>query len=164
LNPSDFLSLAIEASIAIAGFSGIVVALGRRKVGDWDTIDRVQLRGILLASITAFLVSGLALILLTTNISLDSIWRIVSLVNLGVFGIALPSGIRQAMSQSKEQLKVTQRMAVFSCVAAVCMLLAANIVYLAAFWPFAVAIYFAMCMALLNFVQMLWRAIFGVPH
>ena len=126
-------------------------------------MDRMQLRGLLLASITAFLVSGLALILLTTNVSLDSIWRITSLVNLGAFGVALPSGIRLARSQPTEQLKITQRVAVFSCVAAVCMLLAANVVYIAAFWPLAVAIYFAMCMALLNFVQMLWRVIFGAP-
>lgn len=163
MDPSDFLSLAIEASVAIVGFSGIVVVLGPRQFGDWDTMDRMQLRALLIASITPFTISGLTLVLLTSDIPLESIWRSMSLVNLGVFGVALPSGVRLARSQSTEQLKIIQRVAVFSCVAAVCMLLVANVVYIAAFWPLALAIYFQICMALLSFVQLLWRSIFGAP-
>lgn len=163
MDPSDFLSLAIEASVAIVGFSGIVVVLGPRQFGDWDAMDRMQLRALLIASITPFTISGLTLVLLTSDIPLESIWRSMSLVNLGVFGVALPSGVRLARSQSTEQLKIIQRVAVFSCVAAVCMLLVANVVYIAAFWPLALAIYFQICMALLSFVQLLWRSIFGAP-
>ena len=163
MDPSDFLSLAIEASIAVLGFSGIVVVLGQRQFGEWDTMDRMQLRALLISSSTPIVISGLALILLTTDTSLESIWRVMSVVNLCLFGVALPSGIRLTRLQPKNQLKITQRVAVFSCVAIVCVLLAANVA-IAAFWPFAVAIYFSICMALLNFVQLLWRAIFGAPE
>jgi len=163
LNPSDFLSLAVEASIAIIGFSGIVVVLGRKRVGEWDTMDRMQLRALLVAGATPFTMSGLALVLLTTDVALDSVWRVMSVATFGSIVIFLPSGIRQVRAQSPEELKIVQRVVVLSCLAAVILLLVANVIYIAAFWPLAVAIYFEICMALLSFVQLLWRSIFEAP-
>ncbi|MFV8816925.1 hypothetical protein [Haliea sp. E17] len=73
MHPADFFSLVIETSITIAGFSGIVIVLGRRVDGVWSARDRIQLRALLLSSMTPIAISGLGLLLLTTDIQL--LWR-----------------------------------------------------------------------------------------
>ena len=47
---NEALGAAIEVAIAIAGFSGIVAAVGRRGAGDWTSIDQLRLRVLLTAS------------------------------------------------------------------------------------------------------------------
>ena len=44
------LGSAIEVAIAIAGFSGIVAAVGRRAAGSWTDSDQLNLRILLTAS------------------------------------------------------------------------------------------------------------------
>lgn len=163
MHPDDFLVLAVEAGITIAGFTGIVVVLGRRQLGNWTTAERLQLRGLLFASIFPVAISGLALVLLTAEVFPVLIWRIASLAILVILAIAIPSAIRQARSQPREHANRAERRIIFASLSAISLLLAANLVWLGAFWPLALTLYFQIGMALFNFIQLLWRAIFTEP-
>jgi len=163
MQPSDFLSLVIEASITIAGFSGIVVVLGRRQVGDWSLTDQIQFRALLTTSITPIAVSGLGLVLLVSEIPSDYVWRICSLINFGLLATGIPTGIRRANKRPKNEINRVHRLVIISSGTAVILLLFANAVAIAAFWPLSVALSFMIGMAIFNFIQLLLRAIFDVP-
>jgi hypothetical protein len=68
VEPSDALVATIEASIALAGFSGIVVVLGSRSEGEWQSHEDLRLTNLLGASFQAFLVSLLGILLLSAQL------------------------------------------------------------------------------------------------
>lgn len=49
----DSLLVFGEIGVALAGFSGITVAIGRRAQGHWDEVDRNRLQDLLIASLGA---------------------------------------------------------------------------------------------------------------
>jgi hypothetical protein len=63
LNAVDFLSTIAQVSVAIAGFSGIVVAIGHRAAGALTAIERLRLVGLLAESffILALVVTAMIL-------------------------------------------------------------------------------------------------------
>ena len=65
-------------AVALAGFTGVVVAFGSRSNGTWDPGDRLRLGFMMEASLTAGGFSLLALALLSTNLKLDWVWKISS--------------------------------------------------------------------------------------
>ena len=69
------LGSAIEVAIGLAGFSGIVAAVGRRGAGHWTAIDQVRLRVLLTASGMA-LVWAFLPFLLVDAVDLAAFWRI----------------------------------------------------------------------------------------
>ena len=74
MQPSDLLSLIVEVGVAIVGFSGIVLVLGRRSTGEWTPLDRARFQGLLNASFLPLAFSGLALVLLAAGLSEPDIW------------------------------------------------------------------------------------------
>ena len=83
------LGSVIEVAVGIAGFSGIVAAVGRRREGRWDPMDQLLLRVLLLATGIAILFAFLPF----TMIELMEprlVWRILSgLLAAWVLGIAI---------------------------------------------------------------------------
>ena len=69
------LGAAIEVAIAIAGFSGIVAALGRRSPGGWTATDQLQLQALLTASATAGLFAFLPFVLHEATGDSHTTWR-----------------------------------------------------------------------------------------
>jgi hypothetical protein len=67
LNAVDFLSTIAQVSVAIAGFSGIVVAIGHRAAGALTAIERLRLVGLLAESFFILALVVTAMILLTTR-------------------------------------------------------------------------------------------------
>ena len=139
------------------------LAIRHRQAGDWSLTDRLQFRALLTTSITPIAVSGLGLVLLVSEIPMDYAWRICSLFNFGLLAIGIPKGIRRANKRPKNEINRVQRFIILSSGTAVILLLFANTVAIAAFWPLSVALSFMIGMAIFNFIQLLLRAIFDVP-
>jgi hypothetical protein len=69
----------IEVAIALAGFSGIVAAVGRRGVGQWSSADQLLLRVLLMSSGMAILFAFLPYILIDL-LEPSVVWRSLSSV------------------------------------------------------------------------------------
>ena len=77
MNWESSLESAIEVAIGIAGFSGIVSAVGRRGAGHWTEVDQFRLRVLLTASGSALVFSFLPFMLIDL-IDPTPTWRLVS--------------------------------------------------------------------------------------
>jgi hypothetical protein len=159
LNPGDVLSLIVEVCVAIAGFSGIVIVLGRRQSGEWTSVDRLRLDGLLNASVAPMSISGLALILLASRVPSDSVWWICSGVYAVLYGLFWARYMRRAAKLTPEETNRTQMVTVAVSGTATILLLAANALLLHAFWPLAVGLSYHVGLALFNFFGLLQRAV-----
>jgi hypothetical protein len=79
MNHFDALFIISELALGIAGFSGVVVALGARP-GVWPRVDRLRLATLLASSLGALVVALITLMLLMLNASEALIWSISSLL------------------------------------------------------------------------------------
>ncbi len=70
------LSSAIEVSIAIAGFSGIIAVFGRRNVEGWGIEEKLRMQILLTASAAAGLFSFLPFVLFEGGLEAEASWRI----------------------------------------------------------------------------------------
>jgi hypothetical protein len=100
VEPTDALYNIVEASLALAGFAGIVTALGHRPSGQWRLDDRDRIVNLLLATLLPFVLALLALVLIHAEVT--SAWRMSSacfaLLLLGNFVV----GIRDVLRARKE--------------------------------------------------------------
>ncbi len=164
MQPADFFSLVIEISITIVGFSGIVIVLGRRAQGEWTARDQIQLRGLLISSITAIAISGLGLLLLTTEMPIGYVWRICSVFTIGLFAFQATIGIRRAQRLLSKEFNWPATYIFLSVAIALAVLLGmANAVVIVAFWPIALLLIWLISVSLFHFIQLLWREIVEVP-
>ena len=76
MNWSEALGSGIEVAIAIAGFSGIIAAVGRRGSGDWTPTDQLRLRVVLTASGVAGAFAVLPFIFLDAGLDAELFWRL----------------------------------------------------------------------------------------
>jgi hypothetical protein len=149
---SDALSSAIEVAVAIAGFSGIVAAVGRRGAGEWTPADQLRLRMLLTASGVAGAFAFLPFILLDTGLDPSLVWRAGSATQ-GVWLLGIPLYRRSQASRMNTTLAFPT---VFLAVrlAAIGVLLL-NTAYLAAAWPYVVGVIVQLSVAFMTFVQLL---------
>jgi hypothetical protein len=75
MNWESALGSAIEVAIALAGFSGIIAAMGRRGAGRWTAGDQILLRILLTASGVALVWAFLPFVILDA-IDPPAFWRI----------------------------------------------------------------------------------------
>jgi len=158
MQPEDFLSLVVEVSITIVGFSGIVIVLGRRAMGEWSSKDLAQFRALLVTSITPIAFSGLGLFLLTTEIPLNAIWRVCSLFFVASYFIQATIGIRRAKNLLKDDIDKGRVFVLLSGATLLALLGLVNAVVFAAFWPLALTLLWLIGVSIFNFVELLWRA------
>ena len=78
----DTLQTIAELSIALAGFTGIVAALGRRAQGEWEPHERARLESLLWAAVGGVVFSMAPSVVASSGLSEATIWR----VGNGVFG------------------------------------------------------------------------------
>jgi hypothetical protein len=151
----------VEVSIAIAGFSGIVVVLGRRQAGEWTPAERLRLRGLLNASFAPMGLSGLALILLASEVPSEKVWRCSSGLYAVLYAVFWTHGMRLAARLDPGETDRAQMLSVGISGVAVVLLLVVNAISILAFWPFAIALVYHTALALFNFVGLLRRSIAG---
>ncbi len=86
---SGVLTVIAEIGVALAGFSGIVVALRQRTVESWSPAEIFRLRLMLYASVSTFLFALLPFIPYHLGASPSLTWSVSSLVLAVLFGSAL---------------------------------------------------------------------------
>jgi len=75
-DPVETLIVLVEAAVAIAGFSGVVIVFGRRATGEWSRIEHARIRNLLLAALSVLFLSLLTLVLLHAGTAPATTWRI----------------------------------------------------------------------------------------
>lgn len=152
------LGSAIEVAIAIAGFSGIVAAVGRRGAGEWTESDQLRLR-ILLTASGASLGFAFLPFLLTDALPAALVWRIASGLMAGYlaaisalrFRQATLGGITRAIGMSAPGLFLQ---------ACMISLLAANAIWLASSSVYILGVLWVLFVGFMAFVTLLlgsWR-------
>ena len=79
MTPADVLPSLIELSIAIAGFSAVVVAIQERARSDAQV--RIYLNSLLLSTFNACALSVGAMVLLSSPLGADTAWSVTSLAH-----------------------------------------------------------------------------------
>ncbi len=91
MSPSDILPTLVELSIAIAGFSGIAVAVQER--ADRSSQSRIYLSSLLLSTGVSCAVSVLAMVLLATPLGASVAWSLTSCIHaVALIGILIVRG------------------------------------------------------------------------
>ena len=84
-----------ELSIALAGFTGVVVALGRRGQGEWAAVERARLESLLQAAVGGVVFSIAPSVALSAGVSDDTIWRVGNAVLCVVHALGALRFLRQ---------------------------------------------------------------------
>ena len=78
-----------EIAVALAGFTGVVVAFGSRSAGAWHPGDRLRLAFLLEASLTAAGFALLGLLLISVELSPNTVWVVCSLAWSAYMAVSL---------------------------------------------------------------------------
>jgi hypothetical protein len=154
LEPTEFLSLVAEISVAIAGFSGIVIALGGRRSAEWGELDRALFAMLLRASFLALGSAGFVFILLSAGLSEATTWVLgstawaVGYVAMAALGFTT---VGRALSKGPS-IHMTALTAGFAVTIG---FQAANALVIRAFWPIQVALCWNIGVALYSFARLL---------
>jgi len=82
VSAESFLSSAVEAAVAMAGFAGIVAAIRNREISRWPHEQRILLRMLLIASAMSVTFAMLPAVLAEARQPEPSLWRASSLALL----------------------------------------------------------------------------------
>ena len=159
MNWSEALGAAIEVAIAIAGFSGIVAAVGRRGAGDWTPTDQVRLRVLLTASGAAGAFAFLPFILLDTGLDADLFWRLGTGAQIAWL-IAIPLYRRRQATRMEATFDVLTPPIFLALYVPTLGILTLNTVVLGAPWPYVLGVLLQLFTAFNTFVRLLldsWR-------
>lgn len=160
MEPTDALYNVVEASLALAGFAGIVTALSHHSSGQWRLDDRDRIVNLLLATLLPFVSALLALVLIYANVT--STWRISSacfaLLVLGSLGVAA-RGVFRARRDPEISINPVYVAGVFALVAASLTLQLVNLLSLNTFWPFFAGLAISLSIGASQFVRLLWSGI-----
>ena len=159
IDPKDALSLGAEVAVALTGFTGIVAVFGSGAVHEWDEADRFRLRLLLVSSMSPLAMSLIGLLLLSTDLEAGAIWRTCSAIAVVGFIFSAVYNTRTFRSIGIVKINAvpgSNLVFLWSSIAsiAVGLLQMANILVLAAFWPFFTDIVFLMLLALLQFARL----------
>ena len=141
--PAETLMLLVEAAVALAGFSGVVVVFGRRSAGEWSELERTRLINLLVSAFSVLFLSLAALLLLHARVAPAITWRIGSgaiLLLIVYQSIVLVRRLRSSLPDDPEVSGIRLRVFFSSGHVIVVLLNLANLVVLEEFWPFLAAL------------------------
>ncbi|MBW2292906.1 MAG: hypothetical protein JRG89_19555 [Deltaproteobacteria bacterium] len=150
---NDALGAAIEVSIAMVGFAGIVAAVGRRGAGDWNPLDQLRLRILLTAGGVAGAFAFFPFVLLDTGLAPELCWRI----GTGVMALWF-IGIRIYRQRQATRMGLTPFMPLpFFLIVhlPIIMALAINTIWLGDSWPYVLGVVLQLFTAFITFVRLL---------
>jgi hypothetical protein len=159
LDPVETLMLLVEAAVAIAGFSGIVIVFGRRASGEWDRVERARFKNLLLTSFSVLFLSLLALVLLHGGASPATTWRIGSAIWSVIAIQQLVATIRNFIRIPREHPQRPSRMVpivVIGLSIPIVLLSIGNAFALKEFWPFLAAQVWLFGLACYSFARLLF--------
>jgi hypothetical protein len=148
---------AIEAGVAVAGFSGIVAVLGRRAEGQWSSSDRLRVMLLLQTSFAAIGLSFLALTLNGAGVAEPTIWRVGSACYALYVALSVLPRVRllRTIRTVDPAFPQTRAKGLVVVVISVAALQAHNVLALGIGWPFVLAVIFELVVALAVFVVLL---------
>ena len=157
MQPSEALSASAQVAVTLAGFAGIVVAFRSGSIHEWSKLDKFRLQILLSNSVLPFLMSIFAMLLATTNLAQEIIWRLCSVV-----AFVLTAGMGQILSRTyrtfsrRELITAGSRRWIFVSSGllgvAATLLQLYNVIRLQTFWPFFAAIATWLSLAMIQFV------------
>ena len=153
MEAEGILTTLAEVAIAIAGFSGIVVALQNRTV-DWSETDKLRFSSLLQVSFGCVFFSFLPIVLYLMNPSEPFVWRWSS--GLWLLYIActaayrLPQVPRVSVPGSDTSKAALGFLFIHGCTSV--LLQVANVVWLQVSWPHVVTVMLGMLLACVVFV------------
>jgi hypothetical protein len=157
MQPSEALSASAQVAVTLAGFAGVVVAFRNRSVHEWSKIDKFRLQILLTNSAVPFVLSILAMVLLSTSLDIVTIWRLCSLFTF-VMLVATGSSYGTALRRfPREKFKASggRRAVLYTgslLAVAVTLLQLYNVIRLQLFWPFFAALATLLVLAMIQFV------------
>ena len=149
-----------EIAIAMAGFTGVVVAVGSRSQGAWHPGDRLRLVFLLEASLTAAGFALSALLLYTIWGDTAETWRLLSAVWVVATALSLWRShrkIRANLDVHDDVDSVANRLTT-SAFIALCLVQIVNVVYWHDFSPFLAAILLNVAGAAMQFARLVRSA------
>ena len=158
------LSSAIQVAIAIAGFSGIVVALGRRGASDWTQYNEMRFQ-VLLAGSAGTLIFAFLPFVLIDLVRPGLAWRVVSALFLifliGIMILRLRQVRRLRMSFAERPRLLHINPWLFGVVQVIVLaMLVGNMIWFASSSLYVVAVIWSLAISFLAFVTLLlesWR-------
>jgi hypothetical protein len=153
MNWESGLGSAIEVAIGLAGFSGIIAAVGRRGAGSWTAADQILLRILLTASGAALVWAFLPFVVLDA-IDPPAFWRIGSGAIAGWYISVGVYRMRQASRVPTEALTRPPPLLIFLH-ASVIVALLANAFHLATPSLYVLGVLWELVLAFLAFVTLL---------
>jgi len=153
MNWSEALGNAIEVAIAMAGFSGIIVAVGRRGAGEMTSADQLRLRVLLTASGVAGAFAFAPFVLLDTGLEEGLVWRIGTAVQ-GVWFVAIMLYRRRQARQLGVIFTPSTRRLVAIYLPTIAVL-SFNAAVLGKAWPYVLGVIVQLFIAFMTFVQLL---------
>ena len=150
-----------EVAIAIAGFSGIVVALQYR-AAVWSDIDKIRFSGLLQESFASVSFSFVPIVLHLMHPHEPFVWRWTSGLWLVYIVCTVFYRIRQLPRFAAPDTSKVALGFAFSVLGISALLQIANVGWLTASWPHVVTVMLTLLLAFVLFVRLL-RAIVGPP-
>ncbi|MFT7214727.1 MAG: hypothetical protein ACI9XK_004998 [Granulosicoccus sp.] len=163
VDASTILTSVLEVSIGIAGFSGIVAALGSR-ARKLSAEARLYLRVLLTASFLCILSSFLPLLLEAGGITGSRVWTIPSTVWVSLFFGVIVFRIyesRKAPSQFLKRPVIAMAAVLGASATALCL---ANIFIIQSAWPYLVTTVLILFAGAFSFVALLYELIAEEEH
>lgn len=161
-----------ELAVGVLGFSGIVVALGRRASGEWTALDRRRFFSMIFVGAVVIILSLLPFPLYHAGLRGGVLWGWASAAG-GAVALLFATAARWAshsmsygaMWRDKEVSNLALVLALFGGLGAPVLLWlnAAGILFERTFAPYLIAILVLFCVALMLFVRLLQTAV-GAGH
>ena len=148
----------VEASVAIAGFSGVVVAFGRRTEEEWSRLERRRLVLLLTGSFSVLFLSLAALVLLHAGTDPATTWRIGSATWSIIAIYQNVRGARRALQVSRDDPdlpNVVWIVTIIGLTFVIILLSLANALAMGQFWPFLAALVWLFGLACYAFARLL---------
>ena len=157
MNPSEVLMLIVEASLGLAGFAGVVTAVGRRSVENLVELQRLNLVNLLATAFGALFMSLGALALQSAQVDDATVWQVCSAVGIvPMLYFALRSVLAIGRSIGAAQVIRTPVLyAINVSVLVVCGLQLWNVLAASLFWPFFVLLITMFAIGCFSFARLL---------
>ncbi|MCH7600462.1 MAG: hypothetical protein IH973_11955 [Myxococcales bacterium] len=158
-DPVDTLSILVEAAVAIAGFSGVVVVFGRRATEEWSDLEMIRIRNLLATSFAVLFLSLVTLLLLHAGVAPETTWVIGSAIWSAFVAVQVTQLLRNLHTTTGDpQRTSTPVVALFIGVSLALVLLNLwNALAFRQFWPFLAAQIWLFAVACFTFTLLLLR-------
>lgn len=157
MQASEALGIAAQVAVALAGFAGVVVVFRPQALHEWSPLDRVRLQLLLTNSAVPLCLSMAAMLLLSVEPPIPSIWRWCSggafVVQIVLVVATRSTAIRTAVARLDGRSKL-MFYGIGALATAATALQAINFSVWNRFWPFFTIVFVQLVSAVVQFVRM----------